>query len=62
MLIQKIAAFFEGLAAMSSGLPLFALVPLIMVLATLGTIIIVKPILWFIRHLFGEVNIKQWLR
>lgn len=62
MLIQEIEAFFEGLAAMSAGLPNFILVPLIMVLATLGTIMLAKPILWLLRRLSGEINVKQWLR
>jgi len=54
MFIQRIEAFFRSLEAMGLNLPLFVLVPLIMILAIVGTVILVKAIQWLIKLVLGE--------
>lgn len=58
MLIQKIEAFFAGLEAMGLSLPMVILVPLVMVLAIAGTVILVKSIQWLICLIFRDKGRK----
>lgn len=53
-LIQHIGALFDSAAAWGANLPQFILVPLVMVLALVGTIVIVSLILGLIRLVFGQ--------
>jgi len=53
-LLQSIEVFLTNAAAWGSNLPQFILVPLVMVLALVGTVVIVSPILGLIRLIFGQ--------
>lgn len=53
-LTQSIGAFFENAAAWGSGLPQYVLVPLVMILAIVGTTAIVGLLLGIIRLIFGQ--------
>jgi len=66
-LIQSIRDFFTNASAWGSNLPQYISVPLIMVLALVGTVVIVSLILGLIRLIFGQKvidsikNIPQYL-
>lgn len=47
-MIKQMEIFFTGLSEMSSGIPTLLMVPLIMILAAIGTIVIVKILRGFI--------------
>lgn len=53
-LIQYVEAFFAPAAAWGANLPQYISVPLIMILATVGTAVVVKILLLIIRLLFGQ--------
>jgi len=53
-MIEKIEMFFTGLAEMASGIPTLVMVPLIMILAAVGTAMIVGLLMGLIRLIFGQ--------
>jgi hypothetical protein len=53
-MIEKAEVFFAGLSEIGSGLPQFILVPLIMILAAVGTAAIVGLLLGLVRLIFGK--------
>jgi len=53
-LIQNIETFFDNAATWGAGLPQFVLVPLIMILAIVGTTLIVGLVIGLIRLIFGQ--------
>lgn len=53
-LLQGIETFFAQASAFSEGLPLIILVPLIMILAAIGTAVIVTLLMGLIRLIFGK--------
>ena len=53
-MIESIEIFFAGLSEMASGIPTLVMVPLIMILATVGTIVIVGLLMGLIRLIFGQ--------
>ena len=53
-MIEKIEMFFMGLAEMASGIPTLFMVPLIMILAAVGTAMIVGLLMGLIRLIFGQ--------
>ena len=53
-MIEKIEMFFTGFAEMASGIPTLVMVPLIMILAAVGTAIIVGLLMGLIRLVFGQ--------
>jgi hypothetical protein len=53
-LIQSVETFFASASAWGAGLPHFVSVPLIMILAAVGTAAIVGLLLWLIRLIFGK--------
>ena len=54
ILIEKIEIFFAGLSEMAAGIPTLVLVPLIMILAAIGTTVIVGLLMGLIRLIFGQ--------
>jgi len=53
-MIEKIEIFFAGLSEMASGIPTLVMVPLIMILAAIGTAMIVCLLLGVVRLIFGQ--------
>jgi len=53
-MIEQIETFFAGLSEMASGIPTLLLVPLIMILAAIGTAVIVGFLMGLIRLIFGQ--------
>lgn len=53
-LIQSIEAFFANASAWGAGLPQYVSVPLIIILAAIGTAAIVGLLLGLIRLIFGK--------
>jgi len=53
-MIEKIETFFMSLSEMAAGIPTLAVVPLIMILAAVGTAVIVGILLGLVRLIFGQ--------
>ena len=53
-LIQSIENLFASASVWGANLPQFVLVPLVMLLATVGTIVIVGLLMGLIRLIFGQ--------
>jgi len=53
-MIEQIKAFLAGLSEMAAGIPTLLLVPIIMILASVGTAVIVGLLTVSIRLIFGQ--------